>query len=113
MSRERNPKRIKHDTGIDLLISASNIVQPTDMLLEIKNLENELFHLHRQRSKLYFYIFDINTHNLLKAFSNGLISNEVISNINKNVMKEVDILKARIIDLEHKIQELESLFKNE
>lgn len=115
MSQERSPKRVRlSNNGISLILSSSSNTQSTEEIrAEIERLKKQLFEIHRQRSKLYYFVFDVTSHNILKQFSDGLINEQFMKTITKKVMLEVDVLKTKLVAIEHKIVSLESLLENE
>jgi len=114
MSEEPSSKRIKVDkSGIDLLLSAANVMGPDEALKKLNTLREDARHYHRNRSRLYWFMFDSTTFTILKTFSDGKIDDDLINEMKENIMKEINIINNLLIKIEAEIEILKGFFKNE
>lgn len=113
MSEEPTSKRTKMDSGIDLLIDAANIMTPEEATEKLKKLREETQHFHRNRARLYWFMFDSTNFLILKTFAVDVITDKFIEKIKKNIMHEIGIMSDILVKNEAEIEALKAFLKNE
>lgn len=110
---ERSPKRSRIERRMEMLITAASIMGPNEAIEEIAQLKNKINQLHHCRSKLYSFMYDSMTQNMLIKFSNGKINASDIKELRDNIQEELNDLRNKIIETELKLNNLKAFFKNE
>lgn len=110
---ERSPKRSRMERRMEMLITATTIMSPDEAIAEMTQLKNKINQLHHTRSKLYSFMYDSMTQNMIVKLSNGKITNSDMKELRDNFQEELTDLRNRIIEAEIKLNNLKAFFKNE